>query len=370
MAERKPDALRSVWLGSHLLDEAEGAAAHAASEALGPATHAHLLQVGDRLAAISAVLAQRYYRRAAAAWSAFGADGFERWVALGEQLASGDPSCRDGAMTFFALAPSAFGRDPLHTAAAWCALGQALATSSNKLAATFFRTTGSLLRRADGLTRLGAWVAIGRDLYGQQGWQGEFLSQAYFAAAPQAVVILDPAAYRLWAGAGAALYPAVKEREFFARLPRALRGWGADEQADLLRTVIALAAPAVKDAAALYRELPQSVANLDAPVRAGLLRTLRQAGKRLAGVAADVAPVAGPLVLQVPEAQRLDALAQLERVAAACPTATVAALRALPRVYEEAAPAMVASGSTPACASLATTPTPAWPSSHSSRARA
>jgi hypothetical protein len=65
-------------------------------------------------------------------------------------------------------------------------------------AATFFRTTGSLLRRADGLTRLGAWVAIGRDLYGQQGWQGEFLSQA-FAAAPQAVVILDPAAYRLWA---------------------------------------------------------------------------------------------------------------------------------------------------------------------------
>ena len=78
------------------------------------------------------MLAQGYYRRAAAAWNAFGADGFERWVALGEQLASGDPSCRDGAMAFFALAPSAFGRDPLYTAAAWCALGQELATSSSK----------------------------------------------------------------------------------------------------------------------------------------------------------------------------------------------------------------------------------------------
>jgi hypothetical protein len=42
-------------------------------------------------------------------------------------------------------------------------------------------------------------------------------------------------------------------------------------------------------------------------------------------------------------------LAQLERVAAASSTATVAALRALPRVYEEARRRWCASGSTPAC---------------------
>ncbi|MBX3023304.1 hypothetical protein KF840_00165 [bacterium] len=339
MSERSP--LRAVWLSSHLLDDPEGAAAHAAAEALGAAVHAPMLQVGDRLAALSAVLAQRYYRRAAAAWEAFGADGFAEWVRLGEDLAGGEPACRDGAMAYFALAPAAFGREPLSTAAAWCGLGRELAATSSKLAATFFRTTGSLLRRGDGLTRLRAWVEIGRDLYGQQGWQGEFLAQAYFAAAPQPVVILDPSAYRLWAGAGAALYPTIKERELFATLPRALRGWGAEEQADLLRTVIALAVAAARDAAALYRDLPESLAALAAPVRAALLRALRQTGKRLAGAAADIAPVAGPLVLQVPEAQRLDALAQLERVAATCPTATVAALRALPRVYEEAAPAMV-----------------------------
>lgn len=341
MPDRRPGALRGVWLGSHLLDDSEGAAAHAACEALGADAHAHLLQVGDRLAATSAVLAQRYYRRAAAAWAAWGADGFARWVGLGEQLATGEPSSRDGAMAYFALAPLAFGRDGLETAAAWCALGRELAATSNKLAATFFRSTGSLLRRADGLARLRAWAEIGRELHGQQGWQGEFLAQAYFAAAPQAVAILEPAVYRLWAGAGAALYPTVKEREFFAHPPRALRGWSADEQGDLLRAVIALAAPAVKDAAALYRQLPDSLAALEAPARAGLLRALRQTGKRLAGVAADVAPVAGPLLLQVPAGQRLDALAQLDRVAAACPGATVAALRALPRVYEEAAPARV-----------------------------
>lgn len=341
MTDRKAEALRAVWLGSHLLDEEDGAAAHAAAEALGAATHAHLLQVGDRLAAASAVLAQRYYRRAAAAWTAFGRDGFERWVGLGEGLLAGEAACRDGALAYFGLAPAAFGRDGLDTAEAWCRLGRGLATTSNKLAAIFFRSTGTLLRRADGLARLRAWSEIGRELYGQQGWHGEFLAQAFLAGAPQAVVILEPGAYRLWAGAGAALYPTLKERDFFGQLPRALKGWGGEEQADLLRAVIALAAPAVKDAAALYRQLPESLAGLDAPARAGLLRVLRQAGKRLAGAAADVAPVAGPLLLQVPAAQRPDALAQLERVAVSCPTATVAALRALPRVYEEAAPAMV-----------------------------
>jgi len=341
MADRKPDALRGVWLGSHLLDDAEGAAAHAASEALGAAVHARHLQVGDRLAAASAVLAQRYYKRAAAAWSAFGADGFDRWVALGERLADGEPQCRDGAMAYFGLAPASFGRDGLVTADAWCALGRELAATSSKLAAIFFRTTGSLLRRADGLARLRHWAEIGLGLHGHQGWQGEFLAQAFFAAAPHAVTLLDPAAYRLWAGAGAAVYPTVKERDFFGQLPKALKGWAADEQADYLRTVIALAQTAVKEAAALYRELPDSLASLEPPVRAALLRAFRQTGKRLAGAAADVAPVAGPLVLQVPAAQRLDALEHLGRVAAACPNAMAAALRSLPRVYEEAAPAMV-----------------------------
>ena len=52
-------ALRSVWLGSHLLNDATGAAAHAEAQALGPAVHARLLEAGDRLAASSAVLAQR-----------------------------------------------------------------------------------------------------------------------------------------------------------------------------------------------------------------------------------------------------------------------------------------------------------------------
>ncbi len=341
MADRKPDALRGVWLGSHLLDDPDGAAAHAAAQALGPAVHARLLADGDRLAAVSAVLAQRFYRRAAQVWTAFGTDGFERWLALGERLATDEPLCRDGAVAFFTVSPAAFGRGGLETAAAWCALGRELAATSGKLAAIFFRSTSSLLRRADGLARLRDWVAIGGDLYGQRGWQGEFLAQSYFAAAPHAVLALAPAAYRLWAGAGAALLPAVKEREFFGALPRSVQGWTADEQCALLRTVIALAPAAPRDALALYRALPDALAPLDGAERGALLDVLHQAARRVAGPVAEVAPVAGALLLQVPSAHRLEGLGELARVAAACPAAVVAALRSLPRVYEDADPPRV-----------------------------
>ena len=329
-------SLRGVWLGSHLLSDPAGAAAHAAAQALGPAVHTQLLEAGDRLAGASAVLAQRYYRRAAMAWRAFGAEGFGRWLALGEALATAEPSCRDAATAFFGVSPAGFGRGGLAAAAAWCALGCEVAATSPKLAAIFFRSTAALLRKPGALERLRPWVEVGRGLYGQHGWQGEFLAQAYFAAAPQAIVALHPGAYRLWAGAAAALYPAVKEREFFGGLARAVKDWSETDQVLFLRTTIGLAGAAPKDAFLFYLGLPDSLRPLDAPVRSALLRILAGAGKRLAGTAGDITPVAGALLQQVPAAAVLDALAQVERVASVCPEAVVAALRSLPRVYEEA----------------------------------
>jgi hypothetical protein len=324
-----------------LLNDPQGAAAHAEAQALGPAVHAQLLEAGDRLAVTSAVLAQRFYRRAAAAWSAFGAEGFARWLALGESLAVGEPACRDGAAAYFNLAPGGFGRGGLDTAAAWCALGRELAATSPKLAALFFRGTAALLRKPGALARLQPWLDVGRGLYGQHGWQGEFLAQAYFAAAPHAVLALHTGAYRLWAGAGAALYPAIKERDFFGQLARGVKDWSEQEQVLFLRATIALAGAAARDAFLFYRDLPGSLAHLDPAVRAALLAVLASAARRLAGQAGEIAPVAGALVRQVPAASALEALAEVERVARICPEAVPAALRSLPRVYEEADAARV-----------------------------
>ncbi len=215
-------------------------------------------------------------------------------------------------------------------------MGRELAATSTKLAALFFRGTVALLRKTGGVERLRPWMEVGRGLYGQHGWQGEFLAQAFFAAGPHAALALHPGAYRLWAGAGAALYPTIKERDFFPQLSRAVAEWSEAEQVAWLRTIIAVATVAAKAAYAYYRELPDSLRALEPAVRAALLRVLAVAGKRLVGGSGEIAPVAGAVLRQVPAEVALAAVAELDGVAHACPEAVVAALRSLPRLYEEA----------------------------------
>ena len=80
---------------------------------------AAVVEVGERLAARSPLLAQAFAQHAVAAWRAFGPRGFARWAGLGEELATRGASSSEGAVAFFALAPRAFGAGALDSAAAW-----------------------------------------------------------------------------------------------------------------------------------------------------------------------------------------------------------------------------------------------------------
>jgi hypothetical protein len=115
-----------------LLEDAEGAEAHRDAAALGRAAQQRLLAVGDRLADSSPILAQQFYRQAAAMWTAFGSAGFDRWVALGDTLALREPVCREGAMAFFSASPSQLGARGLEAAALWSRLGRDLADTSRR----------------------------------------------------------------------------------------------------------------------------------------------------------------------------------------------------------------------------------------------
>lgn len=335
------DRNRSLWLTSRFLEEPEAAAAHRALAGLGAQARAAVLGAGDRLAVVSAALAQELYRHGPAAWKQLGAGGFERWLALGQDLAAGPLSSREAAAAFFAAPLDGFGPSPLETAGSWCALGRELAQTSRKLAGIFFRTTGGLLGSPDAIDTLRAWVEAGRRLYGQHGWQGEFLAQAYFSAAPQAVLSFGPRLFQLWAGIGAALHPVIKEREVFGVLPRGLQRWSEAERELFLRTTLALATVAPKQAHELYRELPGVLRRIAAPERQALLRVLALTGKRLAPAIADLLPVAGAVLQQVPRPHRLQALSSVEALAAVHPEAVVSALRSLPRLYEESSPPQV-----------------------------
>src|SRR5262245_19081487 len=117
-------SLRHLWFDNrHLLGDAVGQRLLAELDALGPRLRETILTAGDRLATISLTLAQSYCRHAPAAWKIFGAELFPRWVAIGERLAGEEPSSREGATAYFAIAPATVARLGLVTVEAWAAIG-------------------------------------------------------------------------------------------------------------------------------------------------------------------------------------------------------------------------------------------------------
>ncbi len=290
----------------------------------------------ERLAAVSAGLAERFARQAPAAWERFGPAGFARWTALGEGLAAAWP---DGALVFFDLPPERL--PDLDTAAVWCELGRELARESRRLASLFFERAAPVLAAADAPARLRAWVDTGLRLNATLGWRGSFLAQAFFDAGAAVVAALPAAEIPAWAAAGVALGPAIREHEFFAALPPGLAEWTAGERTALTALVTRLAAASPAHAAAVYRGLPAAVARLDAAVRAALVDVVASVGASLAREVAGLVPVAPALVAAVPGPHRADALALVRGLAARRPEAALAALRRLPRLYEEASAAQV-----------------------------
>ncbi len=328
--------MRNLWLGPHLLNEAEGAAAHRAAAALGEQVHEEILAIGDRLSESSAILAQHYYRNAASAHERLGANGFAEWVALGEEIAGTDPVSREGANAYFSVDVTTLGQRPLATLRAWRDIAMRIADVSNKLSGLFLRNTAPLMKGSVSPATLESWAAAGTGLHDQHGWQGEFLAQAFFNATETVLPALSPAAFKLWAGAGSSLFPKVREREFFAKFPASVAGWPPDDQANLMRITIALAPIDPQTAYEVYRGLPTSLAALAPPARASLLKVLAGCGNKLGGAMRDFATVAGPLLRQIPGDRLSSSLGEVERLTEGCPQAVVAALRSLPRVCDEA----------------------------------
>ncbi len=327
--------MRQLWYESHLLDDPAGKAARQRCLALGPKVHEQILAVGDRLARESAVLAQRFYCRAAEAHDCFAAD-FGRWVAIGEGLASREPMVREGAVAFFEIPPAtalAIGLDGLER---WAGIATTVAAVSRKLAGIFCETTAPLLETVS-LERLQAWAEVAVRLHTQHGWHGEFLAQAYLAGAEQALPVLNAEQYSLWAGLGASLRRVLKETEFFAELPAGVRRWPDADRSAWLRCALAIAVDAPKAAAVFYRQVPRALRRVAGEHRGPLLAVLQRAGRAVATAVEDLVPVLGAVLLDVPSADRHGALALAQRVADEFPRAVVALLRSLPKACEESA---------------------------------
>jgi len=332
--------LRSLWFESHLFADRAGRRAREAAEHLGPEIHEHVLAAGDRLAATSAAVAQQFYRHAAAVWQALGPREFEAWLVLGQELLSGQPSLRDGALAYFTIAPKAVAAVGVSGLSQWCAIGRQVAAVSRKLGGMFFEGTAPFVDRLSSQT-LAEWGSQATRLHGVSGWRGEFLAQAYLGAAAHVLTVLEAGELRPWADFGIAVQPALKESQFFTGLPTGLGTLKPAERAAFFATASAIAAVNPAPAAVFYTQLPAALRRLHGPLRLKLLEVFQRAGAALAGPVAEIVPVAGALVHDLPRSHRQDALDLALAVAAAFPRGTVAVLRSLPAAYEDAPHAAV-----------------------------
>ncbi|HVM96162.1 MAG TPA: hypothetical protein VMT89_07220, partial [Candidatus Acidoferrales bacterium] len=327
---------RSLWFESHLFTDRAGRRARAACEELGSTIHEEILELGDRVAALSPIIAQQYYKTAPGVWQAAGKATFRSWFDLGFDLLTGDTLPRDAAMAFFAISAKTATAAGLAKLGTWRDLAKDIAAVSRKLAATFCNTTGALVDRFDPDV-LAAWAHHGKQLNGVAGWRGEFLAHAYFAAAPQALQVLSVDDFGAWAKLGTALQAVQREQQFFGSLPSGLATLKPADRELFFATALAASAVDAISAARLYHDLPAALRRMQSAARLKLLQILHCSSGTTASAVADVAPVLGALVHDIPSSHRVAALDLALQVAQAFPLGGVALLRSLPIVYEEVA---------------------------------
>jgi len=331
---------RSLWFESHLFADRAGRRARSACEQLGSAIHERILAAGDHLAATSAAVAQQFYRQAAAVWQALGPDDFERWLHLGDDLLTGEPSHRDAALAYFTVSPKAVATVGVPGMTAWCAVGKQVAVTSRKLGASFFEGTAAFVDELP-IEVLTEWARHGVRLHGVAGWRGEFLAHAYFGAARDALRVLDAAEFGTWADLGVAVQAAFKESRFFSAFPNGLTAFKPDERRVFLDAALTIARVSGAAAVTFYTQLPAAVRRVHGAARVKLLDIFQRAGAEVAGAIAEIVPVVGALVHDIPRQHRVAALDLALRVAEAFPRGSVALLRSLPAAYEDAPHAAV-----------------------------
>lgn len=331
---------RSLWFESHLFADRAGRRARAAAERLGPAVHETILAAGDRLATASPVVAQQYYRRAAAVWQVFGAQGFGRWLEMGHALLTREPALRDAALAYFGVESRGLGRIGLDRLRGWCDIGVHVSAASRKLGAVFFESTAPLIGEV-ATELLEEWVRQALRLQGMAGWRGEFIAQAYLTGAPQVLAHLRAGEIGRWADLGVALQSVLRENQFFAQLPPGFAGLSPAERDLFLQNATAVAGVNPAAAAVFYTKLPAAIRRLVPENRYKLLRALAVVGASAAATLADIVPVAGALVHDIPAPRRQAALDLVLLVAGAFPGGTLPLLRSLPAAYEEAPHAAV-----------------------------
>lgn len=330
-------SLRHLWFDNrHLLGDAAGQQLLAELEALGPRPREAILMAGDRLATISLTLAQSFCRHAPAAWKVFGAEVFSRWVTIGEQLAGEEPSSREGATAYFAIAPATIARLGLETVATWAEIGRDTLNVSRRLGSQFLQASAPLLEAIPDpiLSRVRTWATHGSALLGTKGWKGEFLAVSYFDAAPAALPILNEEEMAAWAKLGLLVQDA-GPWTFYASLPRGFAEFTGEERLLLLISCQEAANISTKAATEIFSLLPPALLSFSPFLRHLFLLLFTPVIRTDPASVPSVFPFPGPLVKSAALESRPRICEKLLEVALQFPAGVLPLVRTLPRAFEE-----------------------------------
>ncbi len=330
-------SLRHLWFDNrHLLGDAAGQGLIATLENLGAKPRETILTTGDRLAAVSLTLAQVFCRSAPAAWRAFGAHEFPRWVRVGERLASEEPSSRDGAAAYFAVDPQMLRHVGLEVVEEWATIGRETLLRSRRLGTQYLQASANLLPSLPDPVpqRLRAWAKHGSALLGAKGWKGEFLAVAYFNAAPIALPVLSNEEMQLWAKLGVLVQDS-GPWTFYTQLPRGFTSLTEAERLALLQVSQTAAGVAAKAAEESFFCLPAIVTAAPISVRSFLLGLLLPVLRTDPTAIPLLTPLVSPLLKSLALEQRPALQERLVSLAQLFPAGVPAMIRTLPRVFEE-----------------------------------
>jgi len=330
-------SLRHLWFDNrHLLGDAAGQRLLAELDALGPRSREIILTAGDRLAVISLTLAQSYCRHAPAAWKVFGAEVFPRWVAIGERLAGEEPSSREGATAYFAIAPATVARLSLVTIEAWAGIGRDTLKISRRLGSQFLHASAPLLATIPKplIPRLQAWATHGSALLGAKGWKGEFLAVSYFDAASAALPVLNEEEMAAWAKLGL-LVQDTGPWTFYASLPRGFAELTSEERLLLLVSCQEATKVSTKAATEVFSLLPPALLPFSTSLRHVLLLLFTSVIRTDPAAVPPTFPLLGPLVRTVALESRPWLCEQLLDFAQRFPGGVPPLVRTLPRAFEE-----------------------------------
>lgn len=303
-------------------------------QAVAAETRSYALRLGESIAPLSPRLAGRSVQLALRIAREGGREALRAWAGALHLALEEPPLPRDAWEALLEVRPASLRDHAAHLLPVLVRASRGLLARSRRLAAAFVQAVLPQLRRIHG-EQIEQAAACAQEVAEGAGAFGEFAALAFIEALRVALPKFEREGLQLWTRTGLCLRKPESIRAWFREVPREFWRLRSAERTLLLRALYSCSATP-EWTQQLYCKLPPAVAPLARLERERLLLLCERSLAAAPAAWEGVASAAGALLRSLAPAQRMRALALLERVSCVFPAATPVLLAQLPRLLEEA----------------------------------